>query len=163
MGAKSRGNWSSGICLKDCSHQGVEEMCSGCIRFSNLNSLEPVVTTNATPRSDRPWTKKLGPSMRFHPHYNNAFGKYIGTKGEYLSEMKKGGYEPYTGEAKKPTRAAVDTRPTREVLRAIDSCSNRDGSFSPGSVLKGELMRRGVIMSKDAVKRYQDKVNNFTR
>lgn len=159
-GAKSRGGWQLGICLKDCSHQGVDDVCRSCIRFSNLNSVEPVVIDESSKRRK---TVKLGPSMRFYPHYNNAFGKYIGTKGEYLSEMKKGGYEPYTGEAKAPKREEVDTRPTRDVLRAIDNCSNRDGSFSPGTNLKKELMKRGVIMSRDAIHKYQDKVKEFQR
>jgi hypothetical protein len=101
--------------------------------------------------------------LAFHPHYNNAFGKYISTKGEYLSEMKKGGYEPYTGEAKAPKREAVDTAPTRAVISAINNCSNRDGSFSPGGLLKSELMRRGVIMRQSDIARYKEKVESFTR
>ena len=75
--------------------------------------------------------------------------------------MKKGGYEPYTGEAKVPERAKVDTRPTRDVLRAIGDCSNRDGSFTPGANLKKELMKRGVIMTKDALHRYEAKVKEM--
>ena len=134
-------------------------MCGSCIRFSNLNSLMPALKSKRIAPSVRGGNGKLA----FHPHYNEAFGKYIGTKGEYLSEMKKGGYEPYTGEAKKPERAKVDTKPTRDVLRAIRDCSNRDGTFAPGTNLKQELMRRGVIMTKEAVNKYQDKVTNFMR
>jgi hypothetical protein len=160
MGAKSRGGWNLGMCLKDCTHQGIEEVCNSCLRFSNWNNPNPAVINES---KEVRKSVKLGPSMRFHPHYNEAFGKYIGTKGEYLSEMKKGGYEPYTGEAKAPARVQPDTRPTNNVLRAIRDCSNADGSFSPGSNLKSELMRRGVIMSKEAIHKYEKKVKEFQR
>jgi len=102
-------------------------------------------------------------SKRFKPHMNEALGKYYHTKEDYLRDMKAGGYEPYTGEAKAPTRTRPDVAPTNAVLRAIRDCSNRDGSFTPGTVLKQELMRRGVIMTKESVRAYQDKVSNFTR
>jgi hypothetical protein len=161
MGAKSRGCWP-GACLKDCFHHGSEMVCNSCIRFSNLNNEHPEVFVEK--KSPSGLTSKSGKeSMRFYPHYNNAFGKYISTKGEYLSEMKKGGYEPYTGEAKKPERQRPDGRPTAQVLRAIDDCSNRDGSFSPGANLKRALIDRGVIMSKDSLHAYHNKVKEMTR
>lgn len=102
-------------------------------------------------------------SARFKPHMNEALGKYYHTKEDYLSDMKKGGFEPYTGEAKAPTRTRPDTAPTNAVLRAIRDCSNLDGSFTPGSNLKAELVRRGVIMTKESVQRYQDKVKEMQR
>jgi hypothetical protein len=102
-------------------------------------------------------------SKRFKPHFNEALGKFYHTKEDYLGDMKKGGYEPYTGEAKAPERARPDTAPTNAVLRAIRDCSNRDGSFTPGTALKEELIKRGVIMTKESVQAYQDKVRNFTR
>jgi hypothetical protein len=106
---------------------------------------------------------KFKESKRFKPHFNEALGKYYHTKDDYLGDMKRGGYEPYTGEAKAPERARPDTAPTNAVLRAIRDCSNRDGSFTPGTVLKQELMRRGVIMTKDAVQRHYDKVKEMQR
>ena len=33
MSVKSRDNWSTGICLKDCSNK--DRKCGDCIRFSN--------------------------------------------------------------------------------------------------------------------------------
>ena len=102
-------------------------------------------------------------SARFKPHMNQALGKYYHTKDDYLRDMKAGGYEPYTGEAKAQERARPDTRPTNAVLRAIRDCSNRDGSFTPGSALKQELMRRGVIMTNESVQRYHEKVKEMQR
>jgi hypothetical protein len=102
-------------------------------------------------------------SKRFKPHFNEALGKFYHTKEDYLGDMKRGGYEPYTGEAKAPAREKPDTAPTNAVLRAIRDCSNRDGSFTPGSALKQELMRRGVIMTKESVQAYQRKVEDFRR
>ena len=82
MGAKSRGNWASGMCLKDCTHQGVDDICSGCIRFSNLNAKDPYKYSE----DDYDKLPSYGrESMRFKPHYNNAFGKFIHTKGDLLS------------------------------------------------------------------------------
>lgn len=161
MGAKSRGNWAVGKCFKDCIHQGCEEICGSCIRFSNLNSKMPTVFEM---KEDGKRIAKYGKdSLRFYPHYNNAFGKFISTKGEYLSEMKKGGYEPYTGEAPRVKRETPDMRPTGDVLKAIERCSNKDGTFSPGSALKSELMKRGVVMTKEARQAYINKVNEMTR
>ena len=161
MGAKSRGNWTVGQCFKDCSNQGKEEVCNSCIRFSNLNAENPTVFEKVESKEVRNHSGK--DSLRFYPHFNNAFGKFISTKGEYLSEMKKGGYEPYTGEAPKPERKAPDMKPTGEVMRAIEACTNKDGSFSPGSNLKRALMDRGVIMTKESLHRYQSKVKEMTR
>ena len=160
MGAKSRGNWSVGMCLKDCTHQGVDDICGSCLRFSNWNNPNPAII------EDKDTTRSMyshKESMRFYPHYNEAFGKYISTKGEYLSEMKKGGYEPYSGEAPKIQRQKPDERPTRDVLNAIERCSNKDGSFNPGSNLTKALLQRGVIMTKDSRNAYINKVKEMQR
>ena len=102
-------------------------------------------------------------SKRFKPHYNNALGHYCHTKEDYLSSMKAKGLEPYTGEAPKPKMERPDTKPTNDVLKAIQACSNKDGSFTPSGNLKAELMRRGVIMTKEAVNRYVNKVEEYRR
>lgn len=34
-GAKSRGNWNLGMCLKNCANRG-EEYCEECFRFSKF-------------------------------------------------------------------------------------------------------------------------------
>ena len=102
-------------------------------------------------------------SKRFKPHMNQALGKYYHTKDDYLRDMKKGGFEPYTGEAKPRERQKPDTSGTNSVLRAIRDCSHRDGSFTPSGNLRAELVRRGVLMTKESVQAYRNKVENFTR
>lgn len=34
MGYKSRGNFSVGVCLRDCRNQGNKKKCEVCIRFN---------------------------------------------------------------------------------------------------------------------------------
>ena len=161
MGAKSRGGWNLGMCLKDCTHQGKEEVCKACIRFSNLNSENPMVFENKETKKEFVGIGKE--SLRFYPHFNEAFGKFINTKGEYLSEMKKGGFEPYSGEAPKQVRKKADMSETNRVIHAIQGCTNKDGSITPGGNLKKALMDRGVIMSKESLNRYHNKVREMTR
>lgn len=37
MGAKSRGGWMMGMCLKECCNRG--EKCEDCLRFSNYKPI----------------------------------------------------------------------------------------------------------------------------
>ena len=160
MGAKSRGNWSSGICLKDCSHKGMDDICSACVRFSNLNSPNPEKFDQKVEEwAAQPTVGKE--SMRFHPHFNAAFGKYISTKGEYLSEMKKGNFIPTPKDFKEPQRKEYKMNAdTHKVIRTIREQTAKDGTFRPSGALKQELIKRNVIMSREKVEKYKQYTGN---
>jgi hypothetical protein len=151
MSAKSRGNWQTGICLKDCTHKGNEAVCGGCVRFSNLNAKIPEITRMAVSfDSIKTYGKE---SKRFYPHYNNAFGKYISTKGEYLSEMKKGGFVPYTGEATKNTRKEYkESDWARSMNRHIIHTTDSKGQAHVSSTFRNELAKRGVLLQNSNTK-----------
>jgi hypothetical protein len=45
MGAKSRGNWRLGGCLKNCKHQGNDVKCGHCYRINGRETeFEPRVS-----------------------------------------------------------------------------------------------------------------------
>ena len=47
MGAKSRGNYTVGICLKiDCVNQGEKEICDKCYKFSNYEPIGEDASTD---------------------------------------------------------------------------------------------------------------------
>lgn len=160
MGAKSRGNWQSGICLKECVHKEREDVCGACFRFSNLNKENPETFVESDGEDMVSYGKE---SMRFFPHYNQGLGMYVHTKGEYLTALKERGLEPYTGKAPEPERKRPDSRETAKVMEAIQRCTNKDGSFSPSGNLKRELINRGIITTREAKADYERKVSDFQR
>lgn len=68
MGAKSRGGWPVGICLKDCGNRDIK--CKSCRKFSNLIA---TLKTNAVakPVMASIWIDESG----FHLEYKDDRGE----------------------------------------------------------------------------------------
>ena len=94
--------------------------------------------------------RKSSNSMRFKPHHNHALGKYIGTKEEYVKELKSRGLEPFKpGQAHQPvTKPYTPSKWARSMVETIKQSKKADGSFTPGQVFKDELAKRGVSLDK---------------
>ena len=91
--------------------------------------------------------------MRFHRHMNHALGKEVHTKKEYLSEMKKMGLAPSNSpEAqpkKYPRREYKPSAWAHEMVRAIESATDKDGKVHLGSVALDQLQSNLKAVPKD--------------
>lgn len=94
---------------------------------------------------------KHGSSMRFHPHMNHALGKYIGTRQEYLSEMKKQGCEPYQGEIKRESKPYKPSPWARGIVNQVGKMKEKDGSVKLTPRMVDEIQSR-LVKTPDWVK-----------
>lgn len=161
MSAKSRGGWNLGMCLKDCSHKGVDEVCGACIRFSNFNNMNPERTEELSVSYSHEISGHKE-DLSFHPHYNRSLGKYIATKGEYLSELKKGNFIPTPKNMREapPRKEYKLNADTHKVMRAIREQSTKDGQLRPSGTLAKELIRRNVMIKQDKLQRFKQYTGN---
>lgn len=101
---------------------------------------------------------KASKSMRFKPHMNTSLGKYYHTKADYLSDMKKGGYEPYSSkEPPSKVKKYEKTQHLTEISRAIRQ-QTVNGVFKPSGELKRELIKQGTIIKHS---QYQEMRKNL--
>lgn len=91
----------------------------------------------------------MAESLRFKPHYNHAFGKYIHTKDDYLKEMKRTGSEPFD-----PSRVPKRDEPriykpskwAHDMMRAAKRNTDKDGNVHLSGAMKEELRKANMVM-----------------
>ena len=77
-------------------------------------------------------------NKQFKPHYNNAMGKYIGSKEEYKQTMKDMNLVPY--EKPKP-KEEPKYKPSKWAHEMANEIKRSDGK--PGGVFYDQLAKRG--------------------
>lgn len=91
-------------------------------------------------------------------HYNDALGKQINSKAEYLAEMRRGHFVPYDLTRKwaedfdrkhqlkgyKPSKKAID------IIRSLQMTADKDGNISLGGRALKALREIGAIPSEAA-------------
>ena len=82
-------------------------------------------------------------SERFHIHRNEALGKMIYTKKEYLSEMKKQGLEPAREVKREPLKPYKLDRKSIEMINHAKVLEK--SGRKPEGKFKAELERLGVV------------------
>ena len=88
--------------------------------------------------------RKYTAAPRFHPHFNQATGRYYGTSSEYYSDLKRRGLEPFDGNMEHRSdsnrKSYKPSKEANEVYKAIHDAS-RDGKFRAGDRLKDKIMQ----------------------
>lgn len=69
-------------------------------------------------------------TKHFTPHFNRTLNKYYGDKGEYLSDMKKQGMEPYNPEnvKKREHKSYKPSEWARKIVRQVESTGHVSGN-----------------------------------
>ena len=107
--------------------------------------------------------KKYSNSMRFFPHFNHSFGKFVHTKKDYLSEMKNRKLEPYDPNVKPKSKDYKLSKDAIDTVREIYSQKDKKGGFSPEGKLKEKLIKSGVIKSKAEVAKIEKKYHEILK
>jgi len=93
-------------------------------------------------------TGRESQSMRFKPHYNNAFGKYIWTKDDYLREMKRTGSEPYDPSSVTPWKMKEykTSKWAHDMIKAAKRVTDKDGNVHLTGNMKAEFRKANMVM-----------------
>ena len=84
--------------------------------------------------------KKYSNSKRFKPGYNIALGKDIRSSKEYVSEMKKGGFEPFDPTSEnKVKKDYTPSKECHEKIEYIRKHTDKSGKVHLSGKMQAEL------------------------
>lgn len=81
------------------------------------------------------------------PNWDSKDGKYISSREHYERELKKGGFEPYTGKGQPEPKKWVPSDNIKKDLYHLKQMARRDGTIDPTN---REQAKR--LMEKSGVK-----------